>query len=230
MICVNCKYEHDENFCPQCGEKAGVPPVTFGSVFNDALSTITNMDKGFFFNVKSLLFSPKITIKDYIKGKRKSIYNPISFLLIAITIYLITDNLFIEKSQVNKVDSKVYSVGYEAGRFMKLYFKYFWVLSIVWLSFSTKLFFGKYNFAEHLAINSFVVGQSTLVGLIAFLLFKVDLLFNPLIYLSMFWLIYKLFEDKEKKWEVFIKSVGAIWLFFFQLILIVVLIGVIRSW
>ncbi len=230
MTCINCNNEHNSRFCPNCGESSSVPKITFSSIFNDGFSTITNMDKGFLFNVKNLFSNPNKTVTDYINGKRKNIFNPISFLIIAITIYLITDSLIEVNHEVSKTNSEVYSVGYEAGKFIKLYFKYFWILSIVWLSLSTKLIFGKYNFAEHLAINSFVIGQSTLVGLISFVITKTGLLFNPLVYISIIWMTIEIFRDKGKGLDAFLRSLGSTILFFIQLVVIVVLIGIIRSY
>lgn len=233
MICINCKYEHENKFCPNCGEKSQVPKITFSSIYNETFSIITNMDRGFFFNVKNLIFNPSKTINDYINGKRKNILNPISFLVISITIYLVIDSLIIVKSETSNIDSKAYSVAYEAGKFIKMHFKYFWILSIIWLSFSTRIVFGKYNYAEHLTINSFVIGQATLVGLISFLVLEIGLLFNPLVYVSIIWITYEIFKSKKKNLDIFLMSLGSTILFFIQLVIIVgiivVMVGIIKS-
>jgi len=230
MICINCKHEHHSNFCPNCGEKSAVPRITFSSIFSNGLSTITNMNKGFLFNVKHLCLNPQGIVNDFIRGKRKNIFNPISFLIITITVYLIIDAVIVVKVKVSSVDSKVYAAGYEAGKFVKLYFKYFWILSIIWLSVSTKIVFQKYNYAEHLAINSFVMGQATLIGLISFVITKEGLLFNPLVYISVVWLTYEIFKPKKRDVGTFLRSLGSTALFFIQLLIIVVLIGIIRSY
>jgi len=231
MICINCNFENniENKFCPNCGEKSEISKITFNSIFVGGFSTITNMDKGFLFNVKNLFLNPNKTVKDYINGKRKNILNPISFLIITITIYLIADSIIQDEIEIDKIDSKVYSVGYEAGKFMRLYFKYFWILSIICLGFSTKLVFKKYNYAEHLAINSFVLGQSTLIGLIIFVMTKNSLLFNPFVYISIIWMTYKIFKTKNKDLNVFLQSFFSTILFFIQLVIIVVSIGIINS-
>lgn len=229
MICINCGNKHNEKFCPNCGEKSDVPKITFGTILNGFFSTITNMDKGFLFNAKHLLFNPNKIIKDYILGKRKNIFNPISFLIITITIYLIFDSLIKVSGTVDEQDSKYYSAGRETGRFIKTNLKYFWIFSIVWLSNSTKLVFQKYNYAEHLVINSFVIGQATLFGLIGLGIFKFPLILNPVVYVLMIWMIYQIFKGHNKKITVFFQSIGAGLLFIIQLLLIAVLIGIIRS-
>ncbi len=230
MICINCKNEHSEKFCPNCGQKSEVQKITFRSILNDAFSTVTNMDKGLLFNVKSLLLNPEEIVNDYILGKRKHIFNPISFLIITISIYLIVDSLIVVPGQKQEIDSQIYSVGYEAGKFIKNNFKYFWILSIIWLSFSTRIIFRQYNYAEHLAVNSFVIGQATLAGLIGFVLFRQPLLFNPIIYIFITWMIYKIHKAQGKKLDVFFQSVAATLLFFIQLLLITVFIGIIGNY
>lgn len=229
MICINCDNEHDSKFCPNCGEKASVPKITFSSIFNDGFSTITNMDKGFLFNVKNLFYKPNEMVNAYINGKRKGVFNPISFLIIAITIYLITESLIPSTTETSTIDSNITSIGYRTGYFIRRYFKYFWIFSVVWLSVATKLIFGEYNFAEHLAINSFVIGQATLVGLISFLATKFMLLFNPFVYLTIIWMTYQIFKKKNNDLAIFSQSLSAVVLFFSQLAIILVLIGIIHK-
>ncbi len=229
MKCINCNYEHQSNFCPNCGQPSNVARITFASIFSSGFSTITNMNKGFLFNVKHLCVNPHGLVNDFIKGKRKNIFNPISFLIIVVTIYLVIDAAIVVKTEAKQVHSKVYNIGYQAGRFIKLYFKYFWILSILWLSISTKLIFQKYNYAEHLAINAFVMGQATLIGLISFVITKEGLMFNPLVYISIIWINYEIFKKKKKDTTAFFQSFGATLFFFVQLFAIIVIIGVIRS-
>lgn len=230
MKCINCENEHNGLFCPNCGEKSEVPKITLSSILNDGITTIISMDRGFLFLLKNLFLKPREIVNGYISGKRKYIYNPISYLLIAISIYLIGDSLIEVKREVQNTGSKFYSVGAEAGKFIKSYSKYFWILTIIWLSTSTKIVFGKFNFAEHLAINSFVIGQATLVGFLGFILYKLPLLMNPVIYLMIIWMIYQIYKSKENDFNTFLSACATAFLFFIQLGLLSILIGVIRSY
>jgi len=225
MECINCKVEYNSSFCPDCGEKLDVPKITFTSMLNAGFSTLTNMDKGFLFNFKNLLLNPKSIIEEYLNGRRKSILNPISYLIITVTIFLIIDSFF--DSQVNNfnIKSKAYSFGMGAGQFIKHYFKYFWVLSVTWLSFSTKLVFGKYNLAEHFVINSFIIGQVTLIGMLGYVFGKIGLLFNPIVFIGIIWMLYKFYKGKRKGYELMMEVFAACLLFFIQMITIVGGIG-----
>jgi len=184
------------------------------------------MDKGFLFNVKSLFVRPQKIVIDYISGKRKNVFNPVSFLIVAVTTYLIAESLIDTSIEGPELETKAYSFGDKAGKFIRYNFKYFWILSVIWLSLSTKLIFGKYNYAEHLAINSFVIGQTTLVGLIILVITKFPLLFNPIVYVFIFWMTYEIYKPKNKDFDTFFASLGSTFLFFIQLILVIVLIGV----
>ena len=226
MECVNCRKEHSENFCPNCGEKSGVPKITFGSISKDLFHTVTSMDKGFLFNLKHLSIHPDKIISDYLSGKRKGILNPISFLIISITFYLIVDSFVDFPVAKDRIKSEYYSVGEAAGKFVRTNFKYFWIFSVIWLSNSTKLIFGKFNYAEHLTINSFVIGQSTLIGALGLIFLKLPSVFSPFVYVLVFWMLYRIFKRKNEPTSALLQSFGSVLLFFIQLILFIVLIGI----
>ena len=236
MICIACENEHQENFCPNCGERAGIPKITFKSMFTEAFSTITNMDKGFLLNLKYLTLNPKQLVTSYLQGKRKGIYNPISFLILSVTIYLIVD-AFLNVPPDNigsnidrpRKGSLFYEIGARAGEFLYSYLKYFWLLTIFWLGASTKIMFGKYNFAEHLTISSFAIGYATLLGLIGRFFFNWVLFLNPLIYFVVLLIIYQIFKNENDKVGSFIQALVAVILFTIQLFFIAIGIGVMST-
>lgn len=233
MVCISCKTEHSENFCPHCGEKAGIKKITLRSIVGNAFSTFTNMDKGFLYNIKMLSIKPKTIATDYLLGRRKEILNPISFLILTVTAYLIVESLFIVQNKstgaVNLPEVYIAKVAYAAGKYVHSYFKYFWIFSIVPLAIATKLVFRKYNFMEHLTINSFILGQATLLGLISYLATRIDMPVNPLVYLLVLWLVYRIFLIKENKVKTFFKSFGVLVLFILQLCIITAVVGVVMA-
>jgi hypothetical protein len=233
MICISCKSDHNSDYCPYCGEKSGTRKITLRSISEDTLSTLTAMDRGVLFNVKSLLLRPQEFTTEYILGKRRGILNPISFLVISTTLYLIIESLLrvpIANPESKLIpESDIQKVGFAAGKQIAIYFKYFWILSIIPLATSTKLIFGRYNFIEHLAINSFILGQATFVGLISYLIVRIDLPVNPLVYLMICWLVYRVFVKPKEKYDTILMSVGALLLFVVQLFVIIMGIGLITS-
>ena len=225
--------EHESKFCPNCGEKSDIEKITLNSIFENALSTITNMDKGFLYNLKTLSIDPrKITI-DYILGRRKGILNPISFLIISISIYLILENfLKIPREQTEPTAEalyykKGYAIGHAGGKIIFEYFKYFWIFSILLYANATKLIFGKYHYLEHVAICSFVIGQATLIGLLGFLIFRQPLPLNPILYLALFIITFFIFRQGKNKFDSLLLTFTTLILFMIQVFLVIAVIGIV---
>lgn len=232
MVCISCSYKHNEKFCPNCGEKTGVPKITFSSTVETTFATITNMDKGFLYNLKNLTLKPKETIEEYLKGKRKGIFNPISFLLISVSLYLIVESYFNQKSFTDENDIKLirdrisYKIASQGAGFIVSYFKYFWALTIIPLSIISKLVYKKYNYLEHITINAFIIGQITLTfGIISFLIFKHHIILNIFIYLALIWFNYRVFNHSKNKLKSFLNSLLVVSLFILSLISLIIIIG-----
>ncbi|WP_282043147.1 DUF3667 domain-containing protein [Winogradskyella flava] len=231
MICRSCNQEHNNNFCPNCGEKRDVEKITLTSMMSYAFVSVTNMDKGFLLNLKMLLLKPQRITSEYLNGKRKGILNPISFLILSVTLYLVVLELFkIPKkpSDISKLPSRTLetlgNMSYKAGQFIRTYLKFFWILAIIPLGLAQKLIFRKYNFTEHLAISSFIIGQATLVGIISYLILRWPLIFDPVIYIMITWMVYRVFRTNNKLDSLLLAFV-VLFLFILQLILITFLIG-----
>lgn len=234
MNCISCNHSHNENYCPKCGERNGVEKITFISTLQSVFITFSDMDKGFLFNIKNLILDPKKITEDYIKGQRKKIYNPISFLIIAVTIFLFVNSLLKTNSpppvkEVNMFSNTLsYKISYGGGIFIKKYFKFFWVFTILPFAFITKLFFKRYNFLEHIAIGSFIIAQATLVGTISYVFLKFPIIYDPFVYMTLFWLTYRTFKNKKNKAETFGLTFTTILLFFFLVFASIVALGYIK--
>ncbi|HAA16396.1 MAG TPA: hypothetical protein DCE41_33705 [Cytophagales bacterium] len=232
MKCLNCQYEHEEKFCPNCGQKADIPKITFESVILSGITTLTSMDQGFFFNFRELFLRPKALVKDYLNGRRKSILNPVSYLILCTTVYLIIVRLVdagpppvMEYYEENREKMPGLTEGsYSTGKFIGENLKYFWILSIFWLSFSTKLIFKKLNLAEHMALNAFTLGQATLITSVSEFFMTWPIFFNPLPFLFLMVLTYKIFQTKKWDIEAMVQSFLSILLFIIQFLLIMVLL------
>jgi hypothetical protein len=232
MICLSCDNDHNENFCPDCGEKSGVKKITFSSTIEDALSGLINMDRGFLFNLKSLVLVPKKLTFDYIMGKRKGILNPVSFLILSISLYLIVASLFKTEVESETMESltqtDTYKIGSAGGKFIKEYFKYFWIISTFVLALSTKIIYQKYNYLEHVAINSFIIGMATLFGILSYLVFEFPIVFDPFIYLAILILIFRIFKDNKDNFGSFLIAFCVVLLFFILIFSSIVAIGYIN--
>ncbi len=233
MICISCNNEHEEKFCPNCGEKNGVKKITLPSIMEDTFISVTDMDKGFLYNLKSLVLNPKRITSDYINGKRKGILNPVSFLILSITFYIVMITFF--KMPRPLGDKEVIlgttygKFGYVIGKFITTNLKFFWILSIIPLATSIQLIFKKYNLIENLAISSFIMGLAILASGIGYLFFRIPIIFDPVLYLVIMWLVYKVFNEPKNRSEVFILAASVLFLFILHLALIMTIIGMIGS-
>ena len=229
--CITCGLEHQHKFCPNCGEPRLTKKITFSSIIEDTFSSVINMDRGILFNIKSLVVHPKKITLDYVSGKRKGVLNPISFLVLSITLYLIILNyIHPPKKAIDLSDPAMTALrraSVETGHFLREYIKYFWVLSVLPFGLSLRIFFHRYNYFEHVAVSSFVMAQATLGAIISYLILKSPLIFDLVVYLLMFVVSYRIYYETGKLIESFLSMLGVMALFVIQLILIVACVGVV---
>lgn len=193
------------------------------------------MDKGFLFNVKALILHPKKIVLDYIHGKRKGIMNPISFLIITLSIYLIAESMFwlptddTDTTEKTVLGQKAYDMGAVMAEFIYEYFTYFFIFTTLLLANSTKLLFQRFNYVEHLTINFFICGLSILASALFFVTTGIPLIFNPLLYVMIFLMTFRIFKTDKNKSEILILTFSGFFVFFIQFVIIVVTIGYIVS-
>jgi hypothetical protein len=171
MNCKNCDAIVDTKFCPNCGQSTHIHNITVKHVLHDVLHAFTHADKGFLLLAKKLLLQPGIVAREYIDGKRKTYFNPLSFLVITSAIY----GYFAYKTgymqsgtgggQVSasaaewSASREVFSlVGRNVGKVLSI------ALIVPLYSFLTWLFFigKKRNYAEHFILNSFIFGEAAI--------------------------------------------------------------------
>ena len=97
--CLNCGNSFEGNFCPSCGQKAGVKRITFSVFINEILHFFTHLEQGFFRTTIDFIIHPGSTSLNYLKGKRKLYQQPVSYFFIWIGLYVIIHNLIINHYQ-----------------------------------------------------------------------------------------------------------------------------------
>ena len=186
MKCLNCGEEFEGNFCPACGQKASTTKLSFLSLVTNIIYGFTTVDRGIFHNVYYLTINPNKIINGYLEGRRKNVFNPISYAIIMVSLYLLLEPLLIGTNDIDSTsDEALYSFGYRVGAFINSYFKFFWLTTIVPMSLIAWAFFQSRNFVEHLAVHSFIVGHSSLIATIG-LLFGYHFIHNPFVYVIMY--------------------------------------------
>ena len=205
MNCLNCHTEVTSNFCPNCGQKTSTQRITFRSFSQNLASDVIDTDKGILFNLKNLTLNPGKSVNNYIDGKRKNIFNPISYAIIAITVYLIVSKYFGVNTSLKESDfgaltnEESYKFGKDVGMFLAKYVKYFFLLHIVYISLMENLFFSKKNLYELMTINGFIVGHSVVIGILFYPIFRNPIVFDPVIICAILVLSFLVFKKTRSK-------------------------------
>ncbi|MEO5783353.1 MAG: DUF3667 domain-containing protein [Ginsengibacter sp.] len=91
--CLNCGTLITQNFCPKCGQKRDVGKLTWRSLLNEIFHFFSHIEKGFMYTSYRLLIRPDKLIGEYLEGKRKKYFKPLSLYLIWVTVHLLAYQL-----------------------------------------------------------------------------------------------------------------------------------------
>lgn len=174
-VCKNCGSENIDNYCSNCGQKIYTKRFTlknFFFVFLDAF----NIEKGFIYTLKMLTFKPGVIINEYIKGKTKSYFNPLKYVIIVAGIYAIivvsTNILETSVDATNEIMSENSEETIELQKnfieFFKQYINIIPLLIIPFLSLVTMWFYRskKLFYGEFLIVNCYLIAQSFAISCI----------------------------------------------------------------
>ncbi len=93
IFCQNCGYplRGDENFCPYCGQKNNIRPLSIKNYVHNLLNNFLNFDNRIWQTIIHLIKYPAKVPLDYIQGKRVRYSNPFRFLVqISIVYFLLS--------------------------------------------------------------------------------------------------------------------------------------------
>jgi hypothetical protein len=176
MTCANCNSLVETTFCPSCGQKKEVHRISLGHVLHEGFHSITHADKGFLLLLKELITRPGYVAKEYIEGKRKRYFNPLSFLVISsallayfgtITGYMdkLTNNSQRGVRQGSHYWGEVMQIASHNGKWLTLLLMAPLFAFLSWIFFIRK----PYNYGENFVLHAFIFGEAALVRLIIFI-------------------------------------------------------------
>lgn len=166
-ICKNCEHITEGKYCESCGQRTSVNKVTFQETLNDLVDTLFTVNAPLLTTLRMLVINPGRLFTEYLGGKRKKYYRPVTFFILMTAIYLILrslinfDPLSNTLLRVEDVSASQYLT--KAGDFLlinidKLLFVFALVLGMILI-----FFFNKFTFAEFLAISFYLTGIYTLL-------------------------------------------------------------------
>ena len=178
MTCQNCGNNHQENFCPNCGEKKfNARDLTIKHFFQETLESFIHFDNKFFKTLKILILKPGKLSLDFVEGRRVQFMKPLQlFLILNISMFFMPSNPFalrlynyvtytpfINYNTRQIIDNKVKSSGLtykeyssqfdekiksESKEFIFLFIPFYAIIFFLFL------FLKRKNFAEHLVFST----------------------------------------------------------------------------
>lgn len=196
LLCKNCGKESDQNFCSNCGQKRIDERWNLKKLIRSAFTTVFNIEKGFFYTFRELVFHPGKVVGDYLNGRTIPYTNPFRYVVVAIAISVFlmlslgvwefqVDYIIENYKKFGLIDSEQGEADMRTNmknvtRFMNL----MPLLLLPFIAFSAKLFLGKnkLHYAEYFILVSYLTAQSTLYGI----LLTLTVYFYPPLVTSMF--------------------------------------------
>ena len=98
--CQNCGSElaRNQNYCSHCGQEARTSRLTLTQLWHDLLHALTHLDRSVLSFLWPLLTKPGYVARDYVAGKRKRYFRPLSWLVV--TVGLVSAEIVVSGFQV----------------------------------------------------------------------------------------------------------------------------------
>jgi len=209
--CLNCEAAIDGQFCRNCGQKASTQKINWKNFLQELPQSLFNVEKGVWYTLRELTLRPRLSMEGYLNGKRVHFFKPIQYAILGISLYILLQAVNpISPPEIAglKNNNGLYDSGYAFGRAIRENLKFYWLLGIVLYALPARLLFGKYNFTEHMVISAYVLGHTALLAVLSLPFFSMPIMFNPVIYLLMGILYFRIFKDPVNPLGTFAAVVG----------------------
>lgn len=178
--CKNCGTTIQENFCGHCGQKVIKERWTLKKLSKSMVNALFNLERGYFYTFISMAKNPGEVVQNYLNGNTIKYTNPFRYALIsmAVSIFIIL-SLGIWELQVDQIIESYKDFGIinsesdetNARRNIGIVTKFMNIMPFLLLpgiSLSSLLFLEKRKlyYAEHFILNTFMLGQSILYGIV----------------------------------------------------------------
>jgi hypothetical protein len=181
MKCKNCNHTFDGFFCNNCGQNSRVNKINLKNFLEELSESVFQVNRGLLFTIKELFTRPGHSIREFIIGKRKNHFKPIAYALTLSTVYFILSQISNEDTIIKEAISGFLTSG-EEDPYLSDTFKSTlkWlgnnpaytalILTPIYALASYLVFIDKkYNYLEHIVLNSYIVGQQAIIYSIFFL-------------------------------------------------------------
>lgn len=252
-LCKNCNERIEDKFCGNCGQSADTHEINFKTFLHEIQHGIFHIDKGILYTTRELYKRPGHTIREYIQGKRVQHFKPFAYVLILSTIYALL-NKFSERETfleafLNGIESGIdenskenfKALGKAAG-WLKNHYAYATLLLLPIVSLASYLAFirAKFNYFQHLILNSYLAGQRTIffLFLLPFISFtsggsirSIIETIQPLIMFGLtLWTHYQFFNTIKPASRIFSTILSYILFILIMLISLIIVVGIAEAY
>ena len=174
--CLNCGAPVSGKFCSNCGQSTGLKRITFKETGAHFLSSAFSFNGPLLSSLWLLVTDPGKVFREFIAGKRKSYYNPVSLFVLTTAVYLIVRAAIDYDPLANQLDldeekGKAIKKLKEAAHFMVRNINNVMLFLVFTIALNHKIFFrNKHNLAEYLSAGFYITSIYTLAGIVFMLI------------------------------------------------------------
>ncbi|WP_345953246.1 DUF3667 domain-containing protein [Mucilaginibacter sp. PAMB04168] len=166
--CLNCGNPVTEKFCGNCGQSAHTHRYSFKHfIEHDFIHGVWHVDKGFFYTIAQLFTNPGHSVRGFVMGRRANYFNFVTLILLVTGIStLLSHYTHFKVSDIMSETSKQSITEFE--RVVNEHPKLTLLVMIPISSFFSFIWFrkAKFNYSEHLVLNSYKSSAELLVLLL----------------------------------------------------------------
>jgi hypothetical protein len=173
ITCKNCGNEVLDNFCSHCGQSANTHKLNMNFILHSLQHGLFNFDKGILYTTKELLTTPGHTIREFLEGKRVRHSQPLSFVVVLATFYGLLYHYFIFSLYETPLVHPTEDITGDSGKIVTWiteHFAFDCLIIIINATLVSYIIFKKqkYNLAEHLVLNTYLIGLFLVISLFLF--------------------------------------------------------------
>lgn len=180
VTCLNCANTYVGNYCPQCGQSAHEHRINAQSLLHDIPHSVFHVDKGFFHTLVALFTHPGKMLEEYLAGRRAPHFRPFAYVILMSTLATIL------MKGIRFLAERYYLSKHPGGHFPEVHgFFSHYISAFIFLTIPITalvcwifLVHKKYNYWEHVVINTYLAAQINIILVLVKLVGLIYLLFT----------------------------------------------------
>jgi hypothetical protein len=169
--CKNCNTTFEGNYCNNCGQSKDEKRFKLSNLLSTFVHGFYHVHGGILFTTKELFIQPAIMLRGYISGKRVDYVNPFTYLVLV----CLLGGFLYKTAGIPTHISDIILASRETIKFTGKHLSYRILLTIPVYAIMSSIIYKsyKYNYAEHLIMNTFLMCQSVIIMMVFMLISSV---------------------------------------------------------